>query len=449
MLTAGDTVILAVSGGMDSVVMLHIMNILKDEFSLNLVVAHLNHGLRGRESARDFSFVKKLSASLEIPFVGAKLEKGEVASVKGLSLQEAARLKRYAFLEGAAKRHRATKIALGHNLDDQAETMLIRLIKGSSLAGLAGIHPARGKFIRPLIDTTRREIEDFVKENSLKYVTDSSNLKEKYLRNSVRLKLIPYIRKNYNGNVSAALARTATVLSIDAAYMDEETAKVIPFVMSSMQKNKVVMDRRKLRCLHEAVLGRLYLYGVGLLSNNTHSYSAHVRSFVKLIGSKSPNLSVTLPGGLIVLREYDRIIFTRKAASKRAGRISGNLIVPGDTTFKPSKAVFTASLCKKLPPGFGVGENAAYFDYDKIAKPVIVRTFIAGDRIRPLGMKGHKKLKDVFIEKKVPLADRPFVPILVSDGVIIWAVGVRQSEVGRVTPQTKRAIKIEYLPDGV
>src|SRR3972149_768595 len=245
MLKKGDIVCVAVAGGVDSTVLLHLLNLLRDSLSLTLIVCHLNHNLRGKESERDFRFVKRMAGNLNLPFEGKKLFVKEVKSRRGESLQQWARGKRLKFLKDAAKKHGAKKIALGHNLNDQAETVLMRLIKGSGTSGLAGMAPVREAFIRPLIETPREDIERYAIKNNLKYAVDSTNRTLKYLRNRVRLELIPFIEKQYNPNIIETLARTGAVLRKDAGCLAKEAAKNFPRVVTRTEKRRISMDRER------------------------------------------------------------------------------------------------------------------------------------------------------------------------------------------------------------
>lgn len=442
MLKKGDTVLVAVSGGVDSTVLLHTLNVLKEEFSLNIVVCHLNHNLRGRESERDFNFVKKLASDIGTAFVGKRLEKGGL-KIKGVSVQEAARASRYEFLEEAARRHKASRVALGHTLDDQAETVLMRLVKGSSLAGLAGIPPVRGLFIRPLIEVGRAEIEGYAKAHGIKYVLDSSNLTTKYLRNDVRLRLIPYLKKNYNPNVIDTLARLSDILRLDDDYLIEETAKIFPDIVVERRKNAIIMDRGILLGLPNAISARAFLKAAEVLTVKSSLYSHHIKSFFNVLESARPNYSIELMDGLWLLREYDRIILSTFPPA-HAEPFYAVLKVPGITPVREAGRSFKAAVLRKVPQ-FDGDESTAYFDYDAVAGPITIRPMSPGDRMVPIGMKGRKKLKDIFIEKKVARPERARIPLLFAADEVIWAAGVKRSDLFKVSGSTKRVLKVDLL----
>ncbi len=441
LLDRGDTVIAAVSGGVDSMVMLYALNGLKEEFDLSLIVCHLNHGLRGRESERDYNFVKRITRRLGLGFEGGRLKPGEIKSGKD-SLQEAARKKRYKLLEDTAKKYSAAKIALGHTMDDQAETVLMRFIKGSALTGLAGIRPLRGPFIRPLIEIKKEELLRFAGKSGIKYVLDSSNLSPKYLRNDLRLNLIPLIEEYYNPNLSETLSRTASILSADGECLAKLARDAMSKVIIKKGKKTLVLDRTSLIELSGAIASRIFLNSIEILKGKSETYSVHVKSFFKIIKGESPGASIKLPGGVRVLREYDRIIISTEKA-KELKYFYGTLNVPGITRLKGTGYVFKSEILKKAPKTFAGDVNTAYFDYAAINAPINIRPMKPGDRITPFGMRGSKKLKEIFIEKKVPKARRAGVPVFSSGGNVLWAAGLRQSGLFKVEKTTKQILKIE------
>ncbi len=440
MLSGGETVVVSVSGGVDSAVLVHLLARLGEEYSLRLVVAHLNHNLRAEESARDLVFVRSLARRLGLKFAGKTLRAGELKKA-GRSVQEAARARRYAFLEETARRHMATKIALGHTEDDQAETVLMRLLKGSSLTGLTGIPPVRGRFIRPLIEVSRADIEEYAKKEGVAHVVDSSNLKDEYLRNDIRLNLIPYLRKNYNPNITATLARTAAVLRADDGYLEEAALRAAREAVLEERGGAVVLDRGTVAALHEAMSSRVLLYAAELLGKRADISSTHIKSFIDVVKGRKPNVRCDLPG-LKLTREYGRVIVS-VPEEKKPVYFKAALKVPGVTAVRAAGFVLRATLLKKAPASLANGEKTAYFDFDCIEGPVIVRQFAPGDRMTPLGMRGTKKLKDIFIEKKVPRPMRAMVPVLSTGAGILWAAGVRQSGLCMVKKTTVRVLKVE------
>lgn len=445
MCDAGETVAVAVSGGADSVVLLHALMEAAKGLALKLVVCHLNHNLRGRESERDLAFVRGLSRRLGLRFAGARLKPGEISGVKGASLQALARTKRYEFLEAVAKRHGAGRIALGHTLDDQAETVVMRLIKGSSLKGLSAIPPVRGPFIRPLIETSREEIEGFAADKGIEYVLDSSNLSAKYLRNDIRRNLMPLLKREYNPNLAATLSRVATALRLDDEYMDACAGKGLKKALVSTAPGTVVIDCEALLRLHPALVHRAFLIAARSLASGAEAAftSAHIDSFRSLVAGDRPNASIDLPGGLRALREYCRVIITA-SGRKNPRRFSRTLKVPGTTVLRDAGYSFIAEVVEKAPSNIEGGPWSACFDYGAVVEAggVRIRRMEPGDRMSPMGMKGRKKLKDIFIDAKVPGERRAQTPVLTAGREIIWVVGLRQSELFKVGGDTKQVLRI-------
>jgi tRNA(Ile)-lysidine synthase len=440
MLRRGDTVCVATSGGVDSAVLLHVLCSLADELGLKLVVCHLNHGLRGKESERDFNFVKKTAQRLELPFEGKRLGGGETR--KG-SLQDWARKKRYEFLEEAASKYGARKVALGHTLDDQAETVLMRFIKGSGTTGLSGMASVRGIYIRPLLETTREEIERYAHDKGIKYVIDSTNKSKKYLRNRLRLDLIPLIEKDFNSSIKETLARTASVLARDDEFIRAEAERAIAGLIKNRDSNEITLDRKGLTGLNEALAVRVFLKAASIVGSVSGLYTPHVDSFLALVKAKRPNATANLPGSLYLKRVYDDITLSTKGLDKPLP-FDTELTVPGLTRIDGVGFCLRAMVLKKRPVRLKKADTA-YFDYDALLKPLRVRSFRTGDRMRPMGMEGHKKLKDIFIDAKVPRAERVNIPLIESGGKVIWAAGLRQAEEFKVTRSTRRILKITSL----
>lgn len=441
----GDAVLVAVSGGVDSTVLLSVLNAMKGELSLRLFVSHLNHNLRGSESARDMAFVKQLAASLGLPFTG-KVLAGGACSVPGESLQESARALRYAFFEETADKLKASKIALGHNLDDSAETVVMRLLKGSSLAGLSGIPPSRGRYVRPLILASRKDIEAYAKENEIAHITDSSNLSVKYLRNDVRKRLLPYLKKNYNPSITETIARTSEVLRTDEMFIEEAALSAFSASVVAKTTDTVIMERSELVSMHRALSSRVFLRAARELVADIELQSCHIDAFFSLIEGGRPGAEADLPSGLMLVREYGSVRLM-KASLEEPRRFNVSLKVPG--VFEAGPYTIKATLLKRLPEAFE-GPDKAYFDYGLLkGLDICARSFANGDTIRPFGMSGHKKLKDIFIDQKIPRRMRSALPVVAAGNDIIWVAGVRRSAIFLVTEQTRSILRLELIDGGI
>jgi len=449
MLSGGQTVVAAVSGGADSVVMLHLLLELSEELGLRIIAAHMDHGLRGEESRRDHDFVKGLAKRLGLEFVSKRLKKGELKGLGG-SPQEAARVKRYAFFSDVALKYKAQKVALGHTSDDQAETVIMRLLKGSSLSGLSGIPPVRGVFVRPLIQTSRASVEEHAREQGIAFVTDSTNLTIKYLRNRVRLELLPKLAKEYNPSIKETLARTALVLSSDDDFIEKAAIKAFGAALIEQRAGIAVFDRGKLKRMHRALSARVFLASVHSLGVEGELGSLHVDAFFGIMNGRRPNASISLPGGAGARREYGRMIVEAGLPVKpRADAlISGlALALPGLTLIE-GIGLIEAKLLKP-PKKFTTGRGTAWFDYDALQEcgPVTVRQARPGDRIAPFGMEGHRKLKDIFIDSKVPLIERKRTPVVSVGKEVVWLAGLRQSSRFSVGAKTRRALRLDFIKE--
>ncbi|MBI5237439.1 MAG: tRNA lysidine(34) synthetase TilS [Deltaproteobacteria bacterium] len=449
MLKNGDRVVAAVSGGVDSVVLLHALIRLRKEYGLKLTVCHLNHNLRGQGSRKDLEFVKRLSKRHGLRFIGKTLEKGSLRAKKGGSLQEAARDERYRFLAGALRKTGSNRLALGHTLDDVAETVLMRLIKGASLSGLSGIPGRRGAIIRPLIHISRAAIEDYAEKQGLRHCIDPTNMSPVYLRNSLRLELIPFIKERYNENIISTVARTASVLRKDSVFLDSLAQKA--FKEADLRKGKglVDMDRLKLLKMPAAISSRVFLMACRGLEKDADIIGAHVDAFFDIARSKRPNASYSLGSGLRIIREYGRIKVQRGRGIKKAQGFDLPLNIPGITRIPCAGAVIIAKISKRppsaRPPSAASfrSKDRAYFDYDEIPKPVIARSFRPGDRMKPSGMSGTKKLKAIFIDSKVQALQRQRTPVICAGDTIVWLAGIRRSDGYMVNQATKRVLMLE------
>ncbi len=451
LLDPGDRVVVAVSGGPDSVCLLSVLRALMKELKLTLHVAHLDHMFRGQESAAEARFVRELAEKLGVP---ATIEQFDVPSYcreRGLSPQTGAREVRYAFLERVASTSGASKIALGHTASDQAETLLMRLIRGAGVSGLSGIPLKREKIIRPLIEITRDEVLEFLREQDLSFVTDSSNLKPVYTRNRVRLELMPALKK-FNPRVEEALSSAAVVLQDENEAMEAALAGILPAVVlreaSTVRIRRdafnallPALQRRVLRAVMETVPGA----GADLSFIQTEE-------ILGFMAEAQTGRSMDLAGRLSLEREYDSFIF-RTGLPPKTFLVA--LTVPGSTPLPEFSLEVETSVLEPAEKTQETEEKKegnylwqAAFDYDKIAPPLVIRNRREGDRFRPAGMVGSKKLQDFFTDEKVPRAKRDAVPLLLTGEDILWVIGMRTDGRFLPGPGTKKVLVVRILPSG-
>ena len=449
MLDEGDTILVGVSGGPDSVALLHSLVTLAPKWSLQLVIAHLNHQLRGATADQEAAFVGRLATGLGICCEIGSRNVAKYRSEHRLSLQEAARIVRYAFYDEVAAKYSASKIALGHHADDNAESILMRLLRGTGPLGLAGIHPVRhGLIIRPLIGLTRKEILAFLELGGFEYMKDRSNLDTKYLRNRIRHELLPHLKERYNPNTVCALNRLASILRDEEDFWDQEVRRTLQDFVLDHTPDRLTLMRRGLSDLHPALLRRLVRQAVLSLKGNLRRFGhVHVEAIARLIAAPSPSGSLYLPQGISVVRDREEINFSLSPIEESA---SFEYRIPcTQTTFIREIGIFLKlSVCdgsdvshpKDYPP------TTALFDLAAVTFPLKVRNFKRGDRFKPLGLVGSQKVKTFFINQKVPRSKRLRCPILISGGRIIWVGGYRIADSAKVTQKTKKILKAELLP---
>lgn len=443
MLENKDRVLVAVSGGADSLALLHILLELKDPFKLSLHVFHLNHKMRGRAAETDARFVKNLARSLDLPSTVLSYDVPAYIKKHKLSKEEGARQVRYMLLEKVARDIKADKIALGHTADDQVETFLIRLIRGAGLEGLRAIPLVRGIFIRPLIGLSREETRQFCQVKGLKPRFDQSNIELSRIRNRIRHDLLPHLVKNYNTAFKEEVLREIELISVDVSLLEELTAKEWKRLATVSQKS-VALNRSRLIKLPLALQRRLIREGIKVLKSDLREItSQHIEDVLeKVVGGQSGS-HIELPGRLIVLREYDRILVEFKGIKKKETLPSGlevPLKIPGETVISSLKLRIKAALSSKDRAPLPKDKNVACLDAEGAQLPLVLRRARAGDRFCPLGMKGSKKLQDFFVDEKIPRRQREQAVVIESAGRIIWVVGYRIADDFKVTKETERVL---------
>jgi len=447
MLHKGDRVLVGVSGGPDSMALLHVLNALKKELDLDLYVAHLNHMIRKGAAEKDAVFVKKAAEKLNLPVIIESKDIPKIARVNRLSVEEAARNARYDFYLSAAKRFGANKIALGHTRDDQAETALMRLIRGSGLLGLSGIPPVRkleGKtIIRPLIGVSKEEIVKFLSKMKIPFRRDLTNIQPVYFRNKIRSGLLPFLEKEFNRGIKKILAETAANLRIDYGYLLKITEKKFRRHVRRL-KDEVYVNLKFLNedpAIQRMIIREAVRSVKGDLNSVTYGHWEDLNNLLR----KKTRWSLSLPGGVLVRRAGKHIVFRKGPVGESSdlATVSYKLKIPGRTEIPEAGRVIEAGFVKR--PGVFSRKKSRkeeYFDFDELEPPLLVKFKKSGDRITPLGMKGRKRLKQLFADEKVPLEKRAMVPLVVSRNSIIWACGVKRSDHAKINDATKKTLRL-------
>jgi tRNA(Ile)-lysidine synthase len=480
-----ETVVVGVSGGADSVCLLHVLAKWRQRLGIRLHVAHLNHQIRGVESQADSEFVSDLAGSLGIPITIDSQDVAAYRTERKSSLEEAARELRYAFFAGVAREVGARRIAVGHTRDDQVETILMHIIRGTGVAGLSGLAPcsplahdslgmslpaqassvAKAQrtsllVIRPLLDTTRQETADYCQEHQLNPHVDSSNLLPSFFRNRLRLHLLPMLRQ-YNPNIDQALLRLADIANEDNAFIEQQASGLWDEV--ARQENKAIyLNKKQLAGLPIALQRHLLRVAVARLVGDVRDIEAtHIEAARSLLDKSAGKMSV-LPHDLICQGGYDELVISSTARQSQLPPCPFpplpdelHLKVPGKTTFSGWNMLAstvrdhvgsrTSGGAKSTRGKTHQADLVAHFDLQKTGTNLWVRRRRTGDRFQPLGMNVPKKLHEFMVDAKIPRSWRGRIPIVCSPQQIIWVVGWRIDDRVKLAKGSKEILRLEFI----
>lgn len=450
-----DKILVALSGGPDSVCLLHILDSLKDELNLTIGAAHINHMLRGEESFLDEAYVEKLCENLGIPCYIARIDIDDVAKKMNISQEMAGRDERYKFFESISNKHGYNKIAIAHNANDQAETIIMRMMRGTGLEGLGGIRAKRGKkIIRPILFMSREEIENYCMENKLKPRIDKTNLENIYSRNKVRLDILPYMKENFNEDIIETLNRMASIIQKDDEYINKQCDKA--FKKYCKLINESLCIDKEMFNLDQSILTRVIKKSLIDYSGKHINFEMKHIYDVIYLSKKGTHKKIDLPNDIVAENIYGDIHLKHKSrlVKSNENNIKNNEIfipvekISNNTLAFMDYTVRIELIDEKNNIEFSSNDLIKYFDYDNIIEGILIRTRRDGDKIRPLGMSGNKKIKDIFINNKVPKEERDIIPITCFDDKVAWIVGHKVSEDYKVSKKTKKIIKITFIRKG-
>ena len=437
----GDKVLAACSGGPDSVALVHLLLKLRQDIPHEIAVGHFNHRLRPA-AAGDEVFVRRLARENGLPFVSSRRDVRAYAQRFGLNLEEAARTLRYEFLKRTAARLDATRIATGHTMTDQAETLIMRLMRGTGLTGLGGIlSVAEGRLVRPLLELEREEIEAYLAERRLACRRDETNEDLRFLRNRIRLELLPVLRTRFEPRLVQHLGRLALLFQDEERVMERVTSETAAGLVGRREE-RLELDAEKLRALERGLARRVVRFFLREVQGDLRGLTFDDVEDVLNLGEGREK---TIRKGLVIRRETGRLFAKTEAAGTRPRAFSYTW--DGTGILEIPEAGVKVHL-QKLRPGtrlFFDDRKRAYVDARTIAWPLEVRSRRPGDIFRPLGAPGRGKLNEMFRAKRIPQEARDRRPIFISAGKIVWVPGLPVSHVHRVTALTKSIITLELL----
>lgn len=435
LILSGDRILIGLSGGPDSVFLLHFLNKFQKKFRIEIGAAHVNHLLRGKESDRDELFCKTICREISIPFFSIRKKVKSYSLKHKISLEAAGRKVRYDFFEKISNQHRYNKIATAHNADDNTETVLLNLIKGAGLKGISGIPIKRKNIIRPILVLSKNEILNYLENNLFEYRTDSSNLSNEYERNFLRNEIIPLIQKNINPAITNSVLNTSINLQRLNAGLSEISAnlkskiKVIPGVKVSIPVGFIVDENEFISS---------YLIKEIVDENFSVKFESNDIKKILLLVNKTSGKSEELSDKLVGYRERDKIIIKKKSGEST----HDNKIISVGDKIKINGRVFSILKYKFEKVQLSSSKNIEYISADKLKDNFIIRNWRKGDKFYPIGMKGSKKVSDYLNDIKVNSFEKKEQLVLENDGRIVWIIGQRLDDRFKLKSNSKKVLKL-------
>lgn len=441
LLEKGDSVLVALSGGPDSVALLHILTGLKRKYQLKLQAVYINHNIRKRAAKKEERFCRELCDRLKVDFHIVSEDVPALAKKKRQGIEEAARDFRYQTFEDLAVRLSIDKVALGHHLDDRAETVLFRVIRGTGMTGLKGMPVRREKFIRPLFDVTKDEILAYLRQRRLSYCLDQSNMSVDYDRNFIRNRLLAEIRRHLNPAVDRALINLSETAGEDETFLDEYVAGRLKRSIRKTVGGKIELDLNRFNRYDKWFRRRLLRY---CLTELSASGLAPDRAVVERLDEfcRSGGKSLSVPEKLQAVLADNKLVMVRRGSRGYTQPLEvGSVCRLTTLGLDIRMSVYNN---RRESPGGRRRARSVMLNYDAVKPPLIVRNIRPGDRFRPLGLRGTKKVGDYLTDRKVPRVYRDEIPVVCDDGGIIWLVGYEIADRVKIDESTRKVLRIEF-----
>lgn len=450
LISRGDHILASVSGGPDSVALLNVLICLKQILGIELItVAHFDHRLRGDESDGDREFVHALARSAGLDFHCGTAEVRAFAGSRKISVEMAARECRHSFFMETASQLNADKIALGHTADDQSEEVILRILRGTGPSGIQAMLPlAGGGIIRPLLFATRDEILEYLAQSSLVFRNDSTNFTPSCQRNYLRLKIFPLLREAFHPQIAQTITRCADLAREEESWWTSEIQNLWDDLCIELAQGRCTLDFERIKQLHPALLRRVLRLAIDRVKGNLSGVGlVHLEPLIELVSSGKKGKSVRILGQIEALRQGTTLLIRSREYAQGAAQPDEVLLVhePGDYVFGKLGFEFRTfdrnSLCAPCSQA-----GCALMDSDKLEWPLQLRFRKTGDRFRPLGMTGSKKLQDFFTDCMVPVEERQNIPILCDSEKICWVAGMRLDDRVKVEADTRHILKVSLIP---
>lgn len=444
----GDTILVGASGGGDSQSLIYLLDSLRERLSFTLCIAHVHHCIRGVEADEDQLLVEKTAKELGLRYYKKKIDVPAYAQRHRLTVEEAGRKVRYEYFNEIIKGFDSGKVAVAHNQNDQSETILMRIIRGTGIDGLRGMEFISGNIIRPLLNIPRSEIDFYLKEEKISYRTDQTNADRKYTRNFLRLEVLPLLEE-LNPNIVATLFQLGEVTKSDTDILYQVVEEAYHSVCKKEESEAVVFDLIKMRAYSEGMRQRIMRYGIQKLLGNLQGFTLkHIEEFDRLLEAKTG--SVKEINGIRVNVSYGELFMEKADRSVPYLRLRPRELFAGETLcLEEAGGYLRAELLE--PEEFQTMNKShkVYFDYDKIEGDLVVRSREEGDFFYPFGMTGSKKIKNFFIDAKIPGEQRGVIPLVVDSKNILWIVPYRRSDLYKVDERTQRILMLEFIQGGL
>ena len=439
-------IIIGLSGGPDSLALTLLFTEIQKKYSLYIICAHINYHLRGEDSILDEKFVKDFCYQHNIPLyvLDTSIKKEE-------SVQKKAREIRLEYFRKLKKHYKMDYIALGHQMHDQSETVLHRLIRGAGFTGLSGINPVKEDIIHPVLLFSKEVLLEFLKQNNIQYRLDKSNLTNEYTRNKIRNDLLPHIKQEYNPSFEQRLIDYGTLFYLSENYFKHQAKKDFKKALIVKNQSDIILDINYLKNCFPIIKFYICREAWSILTlTDKDFYSVHFHDIMSIVDSKTGYKEIFLPEDVLVMKDYQYLIFRKKDKYQSPIKEKNKEISVIRNVFSFNDRRFTMQKLKQLPEeGLGLGFDQIIIDFDKIVFPITLRYRQDGDKFIPFGMKGFKKLKDFFIDEKIPKIERDYIVVFTDAEKIFWISGYRLDQRVAVSEETKNflQVKLENLSE--